>query len=136
MGEGDKAGPSASNAPADDIISAVYAEQSKLPSLIERSERKRKFAPWHHPVKQIVRSKQWAALSYRLIKDSRSAAQQKILRYFTLPGTDLLDVRVLAGALEPLGTKIEYFGFNASPSSSMENGVSDGSIGASYSAES
>ncbi|MBN8960600.1 MAG: hypothetical protein J0H71_05665 [Rhizobiales bacterium] len=120
----------------DDLLDAVYAEQPTAPDLAIRAEKKTKFAPWHHPVKQVVRSKQWADLTHRLLVDSRSPDQQKTLRYFTLPGADLLDVRVLAEALAPLGTKIEYFGFNAAPSSSMEGGAMAGVPDASFSAES
>lgn len=74
-------------------------------------EKRQNFAPWHHPVKQLVRKTQWETLVTRLIKDN--APDGNILRYFTLPGADLLDVRVLAEACEPLGVQIEYFGFDA-----------------------
>lgn len=70
------------------------------------------FLPWHHPVKQVVRDHQWAALTKRLVEERTPARQD--LRYFTLPGSDLLDVRVLAEVCGPLGVRIDYFGFDAS----------------------
>lgn len=71
------------------------------------------FAPWHHPVKQVVRHYQWLELTEKLLRDHRSASERQTMHYFTLPGRDLLDVRVLAGAVNSLGTRIEYFGFDA-----------------------
>jgi hypothetical protein len=73
--------------------------------------RRTAFAPWHHPVKQLVRSSQWQQLVDRLVADN--AFDGTILRYFTLPGPDLLDVRVIAEKCEPRGIQIEYFGFDA-----------------------
>lgn len=96
----------------DDIL-AIFGEDQIMADLAEIAQRHRSdFQPWHHPVKQIVRKHQWAALTKRLL-DSRPADVSKVLRYFTLPGADLLDVRVLAEVCEPLDIKIQYFGFNA-----------------------
>lgn len=97
----------------EDDISAVYGNQgSDSRDLTQLTERHRQFAPWHHPVKQIVRNEQWAALTARLLNDRPDGSPQ-VLRYFTLPGEDLLDIRVLAEACTPLGVRIEYFGFNS-----------------------
>jgi hypothetical protein len=74
-------------------------------------EKRQNFAPWHHPVKQLVRKTQWEALVTRLIKDN--APDGNVLRYFTLPGADLLDVRVISEGCAPLGVQVEYFGFDA-----------------------
>lgn len=74
-------------------------------------EKRQNFAPWHHPVKQLVRKTQWEALVTRLVKDN--APDGNVLRYFTLPGADLLDVRVISEGCAPLGVQIEYFGFDA-----------------------
>lgn len=94
-------------------IEAIYGKQgAEAPGLAELVEMRQDFAPWHHPVKQVVRSRQWAALTKKLL-EARPQGVPRILRYFTLPGTDLLDVRMLAGICEPLGVKIEYFGFNS-----------------------
>ncbi len=111
----------AEEAGADDI-EAVYGKQgAELSPLTGLLDIRRDFAPWHHPVKQIVRSRQWAALTRKLI-EARPQGAPRVLKYFTLPGADLLDVRTLAGVCEPLGVKIEYFGFNsgAAPSNADE----------------
>lgn len=69
------------------------------------------FAPWHHPVKQRVRTSQWQDLVGRLIRERRMTGTT--LRYFTLPGPDLLDVRVISEICAPENISIEYFGFDA-----------------------
>lgn len=71
----------------------------------------RNFAPWHHPVKQIVRQEQWMAQTAAFLKDETAP---RTIRYFTLPGPDLLDVRSLTEVAAPAGHKIEYFGFDSS----------------------
>lgn len=90
------------------IYGEDFAEVDQ-PALI--SARRQNFAPWHHPVKQLVRKSQWQYLVARLIGDH--PPDGNVLRYFTLPGADLLDVRVLAEGCAPLGVQIEYFGFDA-----------------------
>lgn len=52
----------------------------------------KEFKPWHKPRKQFVRRKQWAKLTKRLF-DNRS--DNKPLRYLSLPGIDLLDIRYM-----------------------------------------
>lgn len=109
------------DAGAEDI-EAIYGKQGEeAPGLAELVEMRQDFAPWHHPVKQIVRARQWAALTKRLL-EARPHGMPRILKYFTLPGADLLDVRTLTGVCEPLGVKIEYFGFNSGgvPASARE----------------
>lgn len=97
----------------DEDLEAVYGRELTQPAPIPISPTKRSdFAPWHHPVKQFVRDKQWVYLTMRLIEKDW-ATPSLVLRYFTLPGRDLLDVRVLAESCEPLGVKIEYFGFDS-----------------------
>ncbi|MDN7439373.1 hypothetical protein QZM64_09410 [Burkholderia cepacia] len=96
----------------DDILAVYGSQEPDGDDLTQLTEHHRKFAPWHHPVKQIVRNEQWAKLTARLLND-RPAGSPQILRYFTLPGEDLLDIKVLAEACTPLGVRIEYFGFNS-----------------------
>jgi hypothetical protein len=94
----------------EDDIGAIYGKpvsEEPIPGALT----KREFQPWHHPVKQIVRDNQWAELTRRLLSGRREASA--VLHYFTLPGLDLLDVRVLADVCEPLGVIIKYFGFDA-----------------------
>lgn len=97
----------------DDEIASVYGSAvDEDPAATTIAQTGRKFQPWHHPVKQIVRDRQWAALTKRLLAESRPA-KPEVLRYFTLPGPDLLDVQVLADVCSPHGIKIDYFGFDA-----------------------
>lgn len=95
--------------PAEDfeIFRGAAEPQPVRPSL-----RKTHFAPWHHPVKQVIRKLQWAALTEEFI--NTASTKMNVLQYFTLPGPDLLDIRVLSEVCAPRGVEIEYFGFNKS----------------------
>jgi hypothetical protein len=104
-----------------DYVDAVFGSEADGQTVVSAPTHRANFAPWHHPVKQIVRDYQWADLVKRLLNEDRPAGRRDRLRYFTLPGADLLDVRVLAEALSTLGTRIEYFGFD----SGYDDGVAD-----------
>ncbi len=96
-----------------EYVNAVFSSDSGSQTVVSAPVHRTTFAPWHHPVKQIVRDYQWANLVKRLLTDTRPENGRDRLRYFTLPGADLLDVRVLAESLATMGTKIEYFGFDS-----------------------
>ncbi|WP_404713623.1 hypothetical protein [Sphingomonas sp. MMS24-J13] len=96
-----------------DYIDAVFSSDSGTQTVVSAPAIRTTFAPWHHPVKQIVRDYQWADLVKRLLTEARPENRRDRLRYFTLPGADLLDVRVLAESLSAMGTRIEYFGFDS-----------------------
>lgn len=72
--------------------------------------RRKKFRGWHRPRKQYVRSFQWCAEIGRLL-DGRTR-QDELLRYLTLPGPDLLDVRSLHGVCAKREIKLKVLGFN------------------------
>ncbi len=93
-----------------DYIAGVFGDTEAPPPLSSPAKKDR-FAPWHHPVKQIVRDLQWGSLTEKLV-ESRDDRGREVLRYFTLPGADLLDVRFLSSKLARFDSKIEYFGFN------------------------
>ncbi|KCZ65921.1 hypothetical protein L53_01020 [Hyphomonas sp. L-53-1-40] len=95
-----------------DEIEEVYGAGSDQPTPAPQAGLKANFSAWHHPVKQLIRDQQWAALTEKLLLKDRSETEQKALNYFTLPGADLLDVRTLSLRLKSLGTVIEYFGFD------------------------
>lgn len=83
----------------------------------------RKFQPWHRPRKQYVRSVQWCRELSFLARDLRLDNE---LRYLTLPGNDLLDIRHLAESVcTPRGLRLRYLGFNtaASPSDEGQAGL-------------
>lgn len=109
------------NESQNDDIEAIFGDQPHALDVTadEFSNQRKDFEPWHHPVKQIVRDRQWASLTSRLLKE-RPAGSLPILKYFTLPGRDLLDVHVLSEACEPYKVKIQYFGFNSNLGSTKE----------------
>lgn len=122
----------AASADSDDFVEAVHAPgPAPAREQFASGEKKTQFFAWHHPIKQIVRQRQWSDLTYELLDKDRTADQRSTLRYFTLPGTDLLDVRVLSECLTSFNTKIEYFGFNAG-----NDGGTAPAAGASVTAES
>jgi hypothetical protein len=95
-----------------DYVASVFGEGAESASLESSQIQRTAFAPWHHPVKQIIRDYQWSDQVNRLLTDHRDDGHRNTLRYFTLPGADLLDVRMLSSVL-PHETQIEYFGFDA-----------------------
>ena len=97
----------------EEDIKSVYGEIS-VETNPSRFALKKEFFAWHHPVKQVVRKGQWANLTEQLIREHREP-DISVLRYFTLPGEDLLDVRALADVCLPRGIQIEFFGFNSAP---------------------
>ena len=77
-----------------------------------------KYAPWHKPRKQWVREKQWwGSISRYLLQDKEKFVGPQTIRYFGLPGEDLLDVMYLRKNLENEGAAISIFGLNHSPES-------------------
>lgn len=69
------------------------------------------FAPWHLPRKQWVRNRQWRECTNRLIRELQLG--DRPLRYLGLPGTELLDLEVLANFCSESGIKFRYLGFNS-----------------------
>jgi len=105
----------------------IYGEEDEAiddQATLNRFHR-RDYSPWHHPVKQIVRSHQWAALTERFIQARPQANASDALTYFTLPGADLFDVQTLSNICEPLGVKIQYFGFNSAFPDEEAEGAND-----------
>lgn len=120
-----------------ELLDAVFGESdTDNAGLISQPALKTNFQAWHHPIKQIVRDYQWADLTKRLLEDERAPEHRHVLRYFTLPGADLLDVRVLAEAVHHLGTKIEYFGFDIGHRSSSADSTSGQQQGIYFATES
>lgn len=73
----------------------------------------RAFKPWHRPRKQWVRRFQWHASVAGLLREAHFPADGRIMRYLSLPGEDLLDVRVLREACEDAGVELRFTGLNA-----------------------
>jgi len=73
----------------------------------------RGFKPWHRPRKQWVRRYQWHDQMAVALRDTHFPADARVARYLSMPGEDLLDVRVLREACEELGLDLRFTGLNA-----------------------
>ncbi|MBA8858908.1 hypothetical protein FHW19_000580 [Ochrobactrum anthropi] len=71
------------------------------------------FAPWHRPRKQYVRVNQWLHHTKGIIEKigAASFSDGQPLKYLTLPGPDLLDVRMIAEFCSSLSIRLSYTGF-------------------------
>ncbi len=72
------------------------------------------FAPWHKPRKQFIRKYQWVKHAHGVIAQLREAGKWNDgapLKYLTLPGPDLLDVRLLAEVCSRENIDFHYTGF-------------------------
>lgn len=78
----------------------------------------RPFEPWHRPRKQWVRRYQWHDSLIGMLRETHFPADARILRYLSLPGDDLLDVRVLREACEAAAVDLRFTGLNAVPAGS------------------
>lgn len=92
---------------AEDLLDGVY-----LPEPVHALVPTREFAPWHHPRKQFVRIRQWCSEVQKLAPQLGLGPGDP-LRYLTLPGNEMLDIRALHGVVAPLGIKLRYLGFNS-----------------------
>lgn len=107
---------------AEDDLTAVYGVEGESTSLEEagtNGRRKDKFAPWHHPVKQFIRREQWVAQVHRLL----GAEGSRRLTYLTLPGEDMLDVRMIGELLKSQNCQLECLGFNSTGASNDDAGT-------------
>lgn len=73
----------------------------------------RSFQPWHRPRKQWVRRYQWHDPLLEMLRETHFPADGRIVRYLSLPGEDLLDVRVLREACEQAGLDLRFTGLNS-----------------------
>lgn len=73
-----------------------------------------KFRPWHKPRKQFVREMQWmrhiGGMLLKLRANSHFDNDQPF-KYLTLPGSDLLDIRLVADICQSQEVKLQYLGF-------------------------
>ena len=87
-----------------------------LPAEVENLAvpKKLEFAPWHKPRKQYVRKFQWihhARCIIAQLRDGGKLDHGTPLRYLTLPGPDLLDIRLLADVCSDENIPLQYIGF-------------------------
>ena len=86
----------------------------------------KKFRGWHKPRKQLVRRDQWLAEVKALIPILR--LDGNLLRYLTLPGPDMFDVRLLAEFCNQNGLRLRPLGFNEGLSSQTEINISSNEV--------
>jgi len=72
-----------------------------------------KFQPWHKPRKQYIRVEQWLRHINGIVGKLglHNFADGEPLRYMTLPGPDLLDIRMVADFCSSKSIKLRYTGF-------------------------
>ena len=72
-----------------------------------------RFMPWHKPRKHFVRVEQWLRHIDGIVNKLgiETFADGEPLRYLTLPGPDLLDVRMVAEYCSSKAIKLKYTGF-------------------------
>ncbi|MET7694168.1 hypothetical protein ABZT06_40465 [Streptomyces sp. NPDC005483] len=91
----------------DDLRDILGDGPPPFPAKIERE-----FKPWHRPRKQYVRNSQWSREIGILARDLNLRGSE--LRYLTLPGNDLLDIRHIAETVcSPREVTLRYLGFNS-----------------------
>ena len=98
--------------PTDTILGEVLDE--KLPQHPTRP--RRNFAPWHKPRKQFIRRRQWLAETAKIC-DALQFKDDRPLKYLSLPGEDLLDIRVIRECCDQKGVSLKYLGLNEAYSS-------------------
>lgn len=84
---------------------------SRRPTVEEPPQRV--FKPWHRPRKQWIRRYQWHDGLLDMVRDTHFPDDSRIVRYLSLPGEDLLDVRVLREACEQAGADLRFTGLNS-----------------------
>ena len=90
---------------ADNIVE-VAAYEASLPVIKE-------FLPWHLPRKQFVRHFQWCEQIGSMLDDA--PLTDGTLKYFGLPGVDLLDIRYFHKMIcDARNIKLRFLGFNSS----------------------
>lgn len=99
------------NQSSDDLVSSAY---SGISTDFAKVEQKKSFQPWHLPRKHYCRLKQWAHHTQKLQRELKiyRPTQERPLRYLTLPGDELLDIRVLSRVMKNAGIKMQFLGFN------------------------
>jgi hypothetical protein len=98
-----------------------FSEGTVPQPMIEPTKLDRKLEPWHKPRKQIVRQA-WSDTIRTLMTDMRPPkGMEKVLRYFTLPAPEMLDIRTLAEAARAKDFKVQYVGFTQAQSGSSDD---------------
>lgn len=73
-------------------------------------KRRSEFKPWHKPRKQWIRRNQWLKEIDALVSDPSWSGDN--IHYLGLPGSDLLDLRMIAKFCKERELSLQYLGFN------------------------
>lgn len=80
----------------------------------------REYKPWHRPRKQYIREKQWCASIAEILPEWTS--NSSTLKYLTLPGEDLLDIRLIHDRIcNSSNVNIQFIGFDTSAAPDSAN---------------
>lgn len=97
--------------PGDDLVNSAYSE---IVDEFLKDEPAKSFQPWHLPRKHFCRLRQWCFYTQKLLQELKLSKpiRERPLRYLTLPGDELLDIRALSKVMENAGIKMQFLGFN------------------------
>lgn len=89
-------------------------EQGSAPTATQHLtlEVRKDFLPWHKPRKQWIRAQQWASPIAALAEKLKLKELHEPLRYLSLPGPDLLDVRSIRPVCEERNIELQFVGLN------------------------
>lgn len=109
------AGPGEPNAPGgdeEDLVREAYPTEGAAPP--GAAIPPKTFLPWHRPRKHYVRVRQWCKWVGKLIQKLSLAPDRdpRPLKYLTMPGDELLDVRTLHGVLAKAQVPLQFLGIN------------------------
>ncbi len=110
-----------------DGIFQSAAPEHALPR--QRKILKKTWKPWHKPRKQWIRLRQWNDQIGQLIDELNLS--DRPLRYLSLPGEDLLDIRVIQELCKVKGVQLKYLGFDNgtySPDAETERNISKSEV--------
>lgn len=115
----------------EDLTSSAYGTAA---SFDVATSKKLTPQPWHRPRKQWVREQQWGRLIQEFLA-AKLSAKEGVLQYLTLPGPDLLDVRLVAKLCASVGYQLKLLGFNDSGSDASSANKATEVANAAYSAD-
>lgn len=94
----------------DEYIDEDLQEAQSL-KLLGRKPKRAEFKPWHRPHKQYIRKYQWLIDTARLVESY--GEEIPTLRYLSLPGEDLLDIKYLGAFLyEQYNMNLFFYGYD------------------------
>lgn len=102
----------------DDAIDSDFSDFALPPDVTEvLAPSPLEFYPWHKPRKQYVREHQWLRHARgtisKMLEEGGKLEKGSTINYLTLPGPDMIDVKMMAELCRNLGVLLKYTGFCA-----------------------